>query len=54
MAQPRVSEVEDIKEGNQIIEPLRERLLGRFPVDDIVNPETGEVIVPKSNDDDRG
>ena len=35
--------VEDIKEGNQIIEPLRERLLGRFPVDDIVNPETGEV-----------
>ena len=40
--------VEDIKEGNQIIEPLRERLLGRFPVDDIVNPETGEVIVPKS------
>ena len=40
--------VEDIKEGNQIIESLRERLLGRFPVDDIVNPETGEVIVPKS------
>ncbi len=40
--------VEDIKEGNQIIEPLHERLLGRFPVDDIVHPETGEVIVPKS------
>ncbi|MGO5096957.1 DNA-directed RNA polymerase subunit beta' [Agathobaculum sp. LCP25S3_E8] len=40
--------VEDIKEGNQIIEPLRERLLGRYPVDDICHPETGEVIVPKS------
>jgi DNA-directed RNA polymerase subunit beta' len=40
--------VEDIKEGNQIIEPLRERLLGRYPVDDICNPETGEVIVPKT------
>ena len=40
--------VEDIKEGNQIIEPLHERLLGRFPVDDIIHPETGEVIVPKS------
>ena len=40
--------VEDIKEGNQVIEPLRERLLGRYPVDDICHPETGEVIVPKS------
>ena len=40
--------VEDIKEGNQIIEPLHERLLGRFPVDDICHPETGEVIVPKT------
>ena len=40
--------VEDIKEGNQIIEPLHERLLGRFPVDDICYPETGEVIVPKT------
>ena len=48
MAQTKGIWVEDIKEGNQIIEPLRERLLGRFPVDDIVNPETGEVIVPKS------
>ena len=40
--------VEDIKEGNQIIEPLRERLLGRFPVDDICDPATGAVIVPKT------
>ncbi|WP_125114438.1 DNA-directed RNA polymerase subunit beta' [Agathobaculum sp. Marseille-P7918] len=40
--------VEDIKEGNQIIEPLHERLLGRFPVDDVCHPETGEVIVPKT------
>ncbi|MGO5028522.1 DNA-directed RNA polymerase subunit beta' [Candidatus Agathobaculum pullicola] len=40
--------VEDIKEGNQIIEPLRERLLGRYPVDDICHPETGEVIVPNT------
>ena len=40
--------VEDIKEGNQVIEPLHERLLGRFPVDDVCHPETGEVIVPKT------
>ena len=46
--------VEDIKEGNQIIEPLRERLLGRFPVDDIVNPETGEVHRTEEQDDERG
>nr|WP_297172976.1 DNA-directed RNA polymerase subunit beta' [uncultured Agathobaculum sp.] len=40
--------VEDIKEGNQVIEPLHERLLGRFPVDDVCHPETGAVIVPKT------
>ncbi|HIY39049.1 MAG TPA: DNA-directed RNA polymerase subunit beta' [Candidatus Agathobaculum merdigallinarum] len=40
--------VEDIKEGNQVIEPLQERLLGRFPVDDVCDPNTGEVIVPKT------
>ena len=40
--------VEDIKEGNQVIEPLRERLLGRYPVDDICDPATGALLVPKS------
>ena len=34
-----------IKDGNQVIEKMQERLLGRYPVDDIKNPETGEVIV---------
>jgi len=38
-------EVEDIKDGNQIIEKLHERLVGRYPLKDIVNPETGEIIV---------
>ena len=38
-------EVEDIKDGNQIIEPLEERLVGRYVVEDIKNPENGEVIV---------
>jgi DNA-directed RNA polymerase subunit beta' len=38
-------EVYDIKEGNQIIEQIQERLLGRYPLEDIKNPETGEVIV---------
>jgi len=34
-----------IKDGNQVIEKMQERLLGRYPVEDIVHPETNEVIV---------
>ena len=37
--------LEDIKDGNQVVEKLEERLEGRYPLNDIVNPETGEVIV---------
>lgn len=31
---------------NEIIEKLEDRIVGRYTIDDIVNPETGEVIVP--------
>lgn len=37
--------LEDIKDGNQVVEKLEERLEGRYPLNDIVHPETGEVIV---------
>ncbi len=37
-------EVYAIKDGNQVIEPLQERLIGRYPLHDIKNPETGEVL----------
>ena len=37
--------VYDIKDGNQIIEKMQERLLGRFPTEDVIHPETGELIV---------
>ena len=37
-------EVYAIKDGKQIIEPLQERLIGRYPLHDIKHPETGEVI----------
>ncbi len=40
--------VTDIREGNEIIEKLEERLEGRFAVNDVLHPETGEVLV--SND----
>ena len=39
--------VSEIAEGAEKIESLQSRLMGRFPVDDIVHPETGEVIVSK-------
>ena len=36
--------VEDIKDGNQIIEKLQERLEGRYPLEPIIHPETKEVL----------
>jgi DNA-directed RNA polymerase subunit beta' len=38
-------EVSEIKEGNEIIEPLRERLSGRYSAQDILDPKSGEIIV---------
>ena len=38
-------EVFDIKDGNQIIEKMQERLLGRYPLHDIIDPKTKELIV---------
>ena len=37
--------VYEISEGDERIEDLETRLIGRFPVEDIVNPNTGEVII---------
>ena len=37
----------DIKDGQQIIEKMQERLLGRFAVKDVYNPQTNELIVDK-------
>ena len=41
-------EIEEIKDGNQVIEKLHERLVGRFPFEDIKDPTTGELIVDKN------
>jgi len=38
-------EVSEIKEGNEVIEPLSERLSGRYSAQDIIHPKTGEVLV---------
>ena len=37
--------VYDIKDGNQLIEKMQERLIGRFVTKDVINPKTKEVIV---------
>ncbi len=40
--------IRDIKEGNEVIESLQERLTGRFTSEDILDPRTGEVLVSKN------
>ncbi len=42
-------EVYDIKDGNRVIEPLTERLVGRYLSDDFVDPTTGEVLVDRDH-----
>ncbi len=40
-------EIYSIKEGNEMIEPLSERVCGRYLVEDLLDPGTGEVLVSK-------
>ncbi|HKL94107.1 MAG TPA: DNA-directed RNA polymerase subunit beta' [Clostridia bacterium] len=40
------SDVIAIKDGRSEIESLRDRIAGRFSINAIVNPKTGEIIVP--------
>ena len=38
--------VSDIRTGDNVVEKLFDRLVGRYTVNDVVNEETGELIVP--------
>jgi DNA-directed RNA polymerase subunit beta' len=38
-------EISDIKDGGEVIEGIEERLPGRYTIEPIVHPETGEVLV---------
>ena len=42
-------EVYDIKDGKEMIEPLTERLVGRFLAEDFVDPATGEVVISRDH-----
>lgn len=43
-------EIEEIREGSEVIEKLEERLAGRFALEDVVDPRTNEVIVPANTE----
>jgi DNA-directed RNA polymerase subunit beta' len=38
-------EVFDIKDGSEVIEGLQERLLGRYTPENVIHPQTGEVLM---------
>ena len=40
--------VRDIGNGDEIIEKFESRLIGRFPVEDVIDPKTGETICPNT------
>ena len=35
-----------ISEGNKVIEPLGDRLLGRYTAENVLHPKTGEILIP--------
>ncbi len=41
-------EVRDIKDGKEMIEPLTERLVGRYLTEDFYHPLTGELVFPST------
>jgi DNA-directed RNA polymerase subunit beta' len=40
-------EMSDLKEGEEIIEPLEDRIVGRVAAEDVINPYTGEAIIKR-------
>ncbi|RDV80525.1 DNA-directed RNA polymerase subunit beta' [Ammonifex thiophilus] len=45
-------EVEEIRDGNEVIEPLADRILGRIAAEDVVDPEKGTLICAKGEEID--
>ena len=39
--------VTEITDGKESIEPLKDRIVGRTSMEDVIHPETGEVLAPK-------
>ncbi len=45
-------EVEEIRDGNEIIEDLRDRIIGRIAPEPIIHPETGKIVVGEGEEID--
>ncbi|GFN23054.1 DNA-directed RNA polymerase subunit beta' [Thermanaeromonas sp. C210] len=45
-------EIEELREGSEVIEKLGERILGRYAARDIVHPATGEILVKRDEEID--
>ena len=43
---PKGMPISAITDGDKVIEKLKDRILGRYTVEDVIHPVTGEVIVP--------
>lgn len=43
-------EVTEIRDGTEVIEKFEDRIIGRVALEDIVHPETGEVLVKKDEE----
>jgi DNA-directed RNA polymerase subunit beta' len=47
---PRAIPVQDMTDGDRVLIPLRDRLFGRVVAEDVIHPETGELIAARNQD----
>ncbi|MBR5804708.1 MAG: DNA-directed RNA polymerase subunit beta' [Clostridia bacterium] len=45
---PKGMVITEIRDGSKLVEPLKSRVIGRYTVDPVINPKTGEVIVEEN------
>ena len=46
---PKGMKIEAIMDGNKVVESFGDRILGRYSVNEVVHPETGEVLCPANS-----
>ena len=46
---PKGVKIEAIMDGNKVVESFGDRILGRYSVNEVVHPETGEVLCPANS-----
>ncbi|TCO75022.1 DNA-directed RNA polymerase subunit beta' [Marinisporobacter balticus] len=43
-------EVEDFRDGNELIEPVYDRIVGRYAFEDILHPQTGKILAKENEE----